>query len=104
MWTTARAIENCDYFVVSDEDPRSESQDLIASDILAGALKSRADTPHKVIHNRRDAIRHVLENAQAGDTVLLSGKGHENSIIGPRGPTPWDEAGVTIALLKDLGY
>lgn len=99
----AVAARHCDYFVVSDEDPRSESQDLIALDILAGALKSRADTPHKVIHNRRDAIRHVLENAQAGDTVLLSGKGHENSIIGPRGPTPWDEAGVTIALLKDLG-
>lgn len=100
----AVAAEHCDYFVISDEDPRNESQDLIASEIIAGVLRSNFDTPHKIIHNRRDAILHVLETARAGDTVLLSGKGHENSIIGPKGPTPWDEAGVAFALLKDLGY
>jgi len=92
------------YFVVADEDPRGESRDGIAADIRAGALAERADARHAVIHDRREAIRHALARARPGDTVLLAGKGHENSIIGPSGPTAWDETAMARELLADLGY
>jgi UDP-N-acetylmuramyl tripeptide synthase len=36
--------------------------------------------------------------------VLLAGKGHEASIIGPRGPVPYDERTVAVAALAALGY
>lgn len=30
------------------------------------------------IHDRREAIKFVAEQAQAGDIVVIAGKGHEN--------------------------
>jgi hypothetical protein len=32
------------------------------------------------------------------------GKGHEASIIGPRGPRDWDERREAERALRDLGY
>lgn len=100
----AVASRGADYFVISDEDPRGEDPDQIASDIRDGALAARPDTPHAIVHDRRDAIRHVFERAGPGDTILLAGKGHEKSIIGPAGPSLWNEAGVALELLTELGY
>ena len=34
-------------------------------------------TPYEVIVNRPAAIWHALDIAQAGDTIVLMGKGHE---------------------------
>ena len=92
------------YFVIADEDPRGESRDAIAADIRAGALAERLESPHAIIHDRREAIRHALARARPGDTVLLAGKGHENSIIGPSGATDWDETAVARQTLSSLGY
>ncbi len=100
----AVAALNSDYFVIADEDPRGEDRDAIAADIEIGALAAKPETAHAMVHDRREAIRHVFERAEAGDTVLLVGKGHENSIIGPEGPVAWDEAGVARAILAEMGH
>ena len=40
-------------------------------------------TPYKVIDDRVEAIHWALDNAMAGDVILLAGKGHEDyQIIG----------------------
>ena len=39
-----------------------------------------------------------------GDIVLLAGKGHERSIIGPTGPVAWNERTVAEAALRELGF
>jgi UDP-N-acetylmuramyl tripeptide synthase len=36
--------------------------------------------------------------------VLLAGKGHERSIIGPDGEQPWDERAVAEKLLAESGF
>ena len=52
----------------------------------------------------REAIRLAVSRAGRGDTVLLLGKGHEGSIIGPSGPAPWDERAEAERALRELGY
>jgi len=45
----------------------------------------------------------AFERARPGDIVLLAGKGHEQSIIGPDGPTPYDERSTAEVALAALG-
>ena len=57
-----------------------------------------------LIPDRREAIAAAFEAARPGDMVLLAGKGHERSIIGPDGERPWDEGRVARELLEAAGY
>ncbi len=69
------AAELADFVVVTSDNPRTEDPMKIIDQILEG-LKDTA-TPHTVIENRRQAIRWAMDNAQAGDVIVLAGKGHE---------------------------
>jgi UDP-N-acetylmuramoyl-L-alanyl-D-glutamate--2,6-diaminopimelate ligase len=57
-----------------------------------------------LIADRATAIAAAFERARPGDVVLLAGKGHEASIIGPRGPIPYDERATALDALGALGY
>ena len=100
------AGERCRLVVVTDEDPRGEDRVSILDEIAAGAetvgLQRGADL--LLIADRAAAIATAFERARSGDIVLLAGKGHERSIIGPSGPTPWDERSSALAALAALGY
>ena len=50
------------------------------------------------------AIEAAIERARPGDIVLLAGKGHEQAIIGPDGPRPWDERAEAEAALHRAGF
>lgn len=71
----AAAAQLSDFLVVTSDNPRTEDPQAIIDDILPGLAGS--DTPHIVIPDRTTAIRWAIRNAQAGDTILLAGKGHE---------------------------
>jgi UDP-N-acetylmuramoyl-L-alanyl-D-glutamate--2,6-diaminopimelate ligase len=92
--------------VVTDEDPRGEGSDVINDQIARGAeaVGKRRDHDLLVINDRRAAIDAAIERARPGDIVLLAGKGHERSIIGPAGPTPWNERAEAEAALRRAGY
>jgi UDP-N-acetylmuramoyl-L-alanyl-D-glutamate--2,6-diaminopimelate ligase len=49
-------------------------------------------------------VGEAMRRAQAGDTVLLAGKGHETSIIVGEEKRPWDEAEAARAALRELGF
>ena len=100
------AAERCRLVVVTDEDPRGEDRDAILEEIARGAeaAGARRDRDLFVIADRRAAIGAAIERAKTGDVVLLAGKGHERSIIGPDGPAPWDERAAALAALADRGY
>jgi UDP-N-acetylmuramoyl-L-alanyl-D-glutamate--2,6-diaminopimelate ligase len=100
------AAERSRLVIVTDEDPRGEDRDAILAEIAAGA-RSAGTLPDKailMIADRREAIATAFERAAPGDTVLLAGKGHERSIIGPDGPVPWDERAEAEAALRALGF
>ncbi len=66
--------------IVTNDNPRTESETQIRDDIFAGFKR-----PEKAvfIQDRSEAIRQILLKAQVGDAVLIAGKGHEDyQIIG----------------------
>jgi UDP-N-acetylmuramoyl-L-alanyl-D-glutamate--2,6-diaminopimelate ligase len=69
------AAKYSDYFVVTADNPRSESQTQITADILAGL--QTVTTPYVVLEDRESAIMHAVQNAKEHDVVVVAGKGHE---------------------------
>jgi UDP-N-acetylmuramoyl-L-alanyl-D-glutamate--2,6-diaminopimelate ligase len=100
------AAERCRLVVVTDEDPRGEDRRAILDQIADGAAAAglRRGRDLLVEADRRSAIATAFERARPGDIVLLAGKGHETSIIGPSGPQPWDERAAALDVLAGLGY
>ena len=111
------AAQLADYAIFADEDPRLEDRHQIIADIAQGATEAGAKEGERFarIPDRRAAIAAAFARAQPGDTVLLAGKGHEQSILGAGGPSggraigrphtfPWDERAVARQVLAKLGY
>ena len=71
----AIAEKNADQLVVTSDNPRTEDPHVIIDQMLHGL--SRPDAA-LVQADRAAAIDAALRLAQAGDVVLLAGKGHEN--------------------------
>ena len=62
-----------DHVVITSDNPRTESPEVIIKDILEGC---EGQEP-KIQVDRAMAIRFALIEAATGDTVLIAGKGHE---------------------------
>ncbi len=93
------AADLSDFVVVTSDNPRTEDPSAIIADILVGMQDVK--TPYTVIENRIDAIRWAIANAQAGDTLLLAGKGHETYQILATGTIHLDEREVVAAALAE---
>jgi UDP-N-acetylmuramoyl-L-alanyl-D-glutamate--2,6-diaminopimelate ligase len=75
----AIATENADHVIVTDDNPRSENPAAIRAAILSAA-KGASE-----IGDRAEAIRTAIAGLQAGDALLIAGKGHETGqIVGDR--------------------
>ncbi|MFL5649320.1 MAG: UDP-N-acetylmuramoyl-L-alanyl-D-glutamate--2,6-diaminopimelate ligase [Chloroflexota bacterium] len=100
------AGERARIVVVTDEDPRGEDSATINDAIARGAeaVGKRRDHDLLVIADRRAAIDAAFERARPGDIVLLAGKGHERSILGPDGPIAWDERAEAEEALRRAGF
>ncbi len=73
------ASDLADFAVVTSDNPRTERAGAIIDEIKSG-LKGSA---HSIEEDRREAIFKAIAMAEAGDIVLVAGKGHENyQIIG----------------------
>lgn len=72
------ATELSDYVIVTSDNPRSEDPQAIIADILVGVLGfDGAAKRHVAVVDRAEAIRRAIEIAEAGDIVIIAGKGHE---------------------------
>ncbi len=93
------AARLADVVVLTSDNPRTEDPESIIDD-LAAAIEDGAFLRHA---DRREAIRMALEEARAGDTVLLAGKGHETyQVIGTE-KQPFDEASIVRQALAGSG-
>jgi UDP-N-acetylmuramoyl-L-alanyl-D-glutamate--2,6-diaminopimelate ligase len=93
-----------DFVVLTNEDPRREDPDAIIEEIAAGLRATGRDEDRDFVRvpDRRDALKQAFGWAKAGDTVLLAGKGTEQSIVIGTTHHPWDEARVARELLGDM--
>ncbi len=100
------AAERARLVIATDEDPRGEDREAILDEIARGAEAAGKRRGHDLllVADRPAAIAAAFERARSGDIVLLAGKGHEHSIIGPGGPVAYDERATALAALADLGY
>ncbi len=96
----------CDLFVITQEDPRLEDRAALLREIESGAITAgkKRGQDYLVIDDRADAIATAIGRAEAGDTVVLCGKGHEHSIIQGEEKRPWNEAEVAREALRGRGY
>lgn len=96
------AAEGADLLVVTSDNPRTEAPSAILAEIEPGVTAGGqmpveaadlrgAARGYRVLEDRRAAIGAALEAAEAGDTVLIAGKGHEDyQIIGTE-KRPFDD-------------
>ncbi len=89
MGDAARRL--ADRVIVTSDNPRSEDPEVIVDEVLAGA---GPDAEREV--DRRRAIGQAIEDAAAGDVVVIAGKGHEQGQEFAEGrKEPFDD--VTVA-------
>lgn len=65
-----------DLSVITEDNSRFEDVMDIIKDIKVGIDKT--DGKYVIVPNRIDAIRYCMEIGQAGDIIVLAGKGHED--------------------------
>ena len=86
---TARIAQAyADRVIITSDNPRSEDPDKIIGDILEGVDRGKN---HAVIRDRREAVEYAVLTAEAGEMILLCGKGHEKYEILSDGKHPYDE-------------
>jgi len=87
-----------DIVIVSADNPKHEAPEEIAEAVVAGV--ARVGGRFEVHLDRRDAVRRAVELAEAGDCVLLAGKGHERVQLVGDERIPYADG----ALLQSLGF
>ena len=65
-----------DQVFITSDNPRSEDPQVIIQDMQAG-LNSAGKRKTIAITDRKEAIKAAAQFAQAGDIILIAGKGHE---------------------------
>ena len=91
-----------DLTILSSDNPRTEDPLKIISDIVVG-LQKRAGK-YLIEPDREKAIGMAMDEARAGDIVLLAGKGHENYQILLDRTLEFDDREVARRALRERGF
>jgi UDP-N-acetylmuramoyl-L-alanyl-D-glutamate--2,6-diaminopimelate ligase len=91
-----------DEVIITDEEPYSENPASIVDEVAAGAYKIRKNGIQAIL-DRREAIYRAIELAQSGDTVVVTGMGHESyRNIGGNKKIEWYEPKIISDILNEL--
>jgi UDP-N-acetylmuramoyl-L-alanyl-D-glutamate--2,6-diaminopimelate ligase len=92
----AIAARLADRVIVTDDNPRSENAAKIRQAVLAGAPGATE------IGDRAEAIAAGIHGLQAGDILVVAGKGHEQGQIVGNTVRPFDDATVVRAVVAEM--
>lgn len=91
----AIAEDLADEVIITSDNPRSENPQMIISDIAAGCKNAAYQ-----ILDRQEAIAFAIEQAQAGDCILIAGKGHETYQLIQDKALPFCDVKIATVLLQ----
>src|SRR6266481_3064862 len=91
-----------DLTILSSDNPKSEDPLKIISDIIVGLQKTAGK--YLIEPDREKAIGLAMDEARAGDIVLLAGKGHENYQILADRTFEFDDREMARCALRDRGF
>ena len=94
------AIKNADLVFLTDDETYTEDPAAIIQDVYKGIEATRGQTKTTIVADRLDAIKAAFAAARAGDTVLLTGIGHETTRNMGGQEEPWNEIEIAQNLLK----
>ncbi|ADV68454.1 UDP-N-acetylmuramoyl-L-alanyl-D-glutamate--2,6-diaminopimelate ligase [Deinococcus maricopensis] len=92
------ATRLADTAIFTEEDHRDTPLDDILQEMARGAREAGRGN-FELVPDRRDAIRRAVALARPGDTVLLAGKGPEDTLERGAETLPWDEVAEARAAL-----
>jgi UDP-N-acetylmuramoyl-L-alanyl-D-glutamate--2,6-diaminopimelate ligase len=91
-----------DFVVLTSDNPRSEDPLSIINDAVVGLQKT--GVKYSVEADRRKAIAIAINEAKAGDIILIAGKGHEKVQTTREGSIPFDDLEVAREALQAVGF
>jgi len=100
------SISLADISIFTAEDPRTESLELILSEMAEGAISQDgiSGINYWCIPDRGNAFRKAIKIAHTGDLIICCGKGHEQSMCFGTIEYPWDDrTALRAALAEYLG-
>ncbi len=91
--------EFADVIVLTEEDYRTEDVHKIIDSIVSGIHSEKELYKYP---NREEAIAFALKLAKTGDTVIITGKGHERSLCRGEIEYPWSDQEEVKKILKTV--
>jgi UDP-N-acetylmuramoyl-L-alanyl-D-glutamate--2,6-diaminopimelate ligase len=91
-----------DLVVLTSDNPRSEDPLRVINDVAVGL--QRVNAKYRVEPDRERALAIALDEARAGDIVLLAGKGHETSQVLKDRTIEFDDREKARAILRRKGF
>ena len=94
--------ELADEFILTTDDPYKDDPKKIAQHARQYVGREEGDRFFE-IEDRYEAIRYALYTAQKGDTVLIAGRGHEQTQTIGRQVIPFDDRVIAREILEGIG-
>lgn len=94
------AARLADRIILTDEESYNENPESIRAEVMAGIEAAKGGGKTTEVADRREAIKKALSVAKKGDTVLITGMGHEVFRIIDGKRIPWNDANVVRELLE----
>ena len=95
------AARLADRIILTDEESYNEDPEQIRLMVMEGIVAAHGDAKTEEVPDRAQAIEKALSIARTGDTILVTGMGHEKFRIINGERLPWNDADVIRDLLKD---
>ncbi|MCL4459864.1 MAG: UDP-N-acetylmuramoyl-L-alanyl-D-glutamate--2,6-diaminopimelate ligase [Chloroflexi bacterium] len=96
------AARLAEVIVLTTEDPRTEDPRDIMAEIAVGCERvgRREGVDYQRIVDRAEAIAFALRSARSGDVVIITGKGHERTMIVGSTDFPWSDQEIVRKVLS----
>jgi UDP-N-acetylmuramoyl-L-alanyl-D-glutamate--2,6-diaminopimelate ligase len=94
------AAKNADRIFLTDEETYTEDPKIIIDEIYKGIVDAGGSNKTTIIPDRLEAIKAAIASARKGDSVVLTGIGHQTTRNMGGKEEPWNEIEIVKKLLK----